>query len=603
MHEGGCRGALLGREQDHLRALARDVPGSDDARQRELGHEPDAHGAGRREIRPERSGQQHLLDVGDLHAELLDEQGPAGRDRGLGELELAHVALRQVDRALGIARLARPGEYEDPLALDCDQALRQHGVQLGRGLVGDEAPGVVEQAALDELRDGIDEPRAADSEWCAVADHAEHDLVAGDAHRLDRAVGGPHAAADLRRLEGRPGGCGGGEQPLGVAERDLTVRADVDEQAQPLVAGHAGGQQARDDVAADVRAECREDVRVRPRVHGDAEVGRPHERVARGGHDERSHADGLGIDAEHQLRHRRVARERDLVDLLGRDLAVLQHLADELGERGLRKLLQLRQHGRIHHGGGDPPDHIRAVRLLPVEDRAHRDRRPRREVEQGRHHGRGAEVERDAEDAARRVTGLDADQLVVDDDGRHLPVACAHELRQGAHDVDADAQFEVVHGREDALEIARLVLQRGLRELEVALLHARPEDHLPPDADGRRLGARLQRRHLDHEVAARLRATRQAPAVAQLVGCERARVDRADRQLALDDPHLALLARAVAAAGGVDRDPVPARSIEQADAGGHADLRPVRQEAQPYAADALAGHRLLRGHAHEGTAA
>ena len=202
-----------------------------------------------------------------------------------------------------------------------------------------------------------------------------------------------------------------------------------------------------------------------------------------------------------------------------------------------------------------------------------------------------------------RVAGLDADQLVVDDDGRDLPVARAHELRQRAHDVDADAQLEVVHGREDALEVARLILQRGLRELEVALLHARAQDHLAPDADGRRLGPRLQRRHVDHEVARGLRAAGQPPAVAQLVGRERARVDRADRQLALDDPHLALLARAVAAAGGVDRDPVPARGIEQADARGHAHLRPVGQEAQPYAADALAGHRLLRGHAHEGTAA
>ena len=149
------------------------------------------------------------------------------------------------------------------------------------------------------------------------------DLVVGDAHGLDRAVGGAHAAADLRGLEGRPGGRGGREQALDVAERDLAVRADVDEQPQPLVARHAGGQQARDDVAADVRAERREDVRVRARVHGDAEVGRAHERVARRGHDERRHADRLGIDAEQQLRHRRVAGERDLVDLVGRHLALL----------------------------------------------------------------------------------------------------------------------------------------------------------------------------------------------------------------------------------------------------------------------------------------
>jgi hypothetical protein len=53
---------------------------------------------------------------------------------------------------------------------------------------------------------GVDESRAADADGRRVADDAEDDLVLGDAHGLDRAVGGAHAAADLRGLEGGPGG-------------------------------------------------------------------------------------------------------------------------------------------------------------------------------------------------------------------------------------------------------------------------------------------------------------------------------------------------------------------------------------------------------------
>ena len=80
-------------------------------------------------------------------------------------------------------------------------------------------------------------------------------------------VGGAHAAADLRGLERRPGRRGGGHDAVLVAERDLRVRADVDEQPQALVAREAGGEHARDDVAADVGAQRRERERRRARVH------------------------------------------------------------------------------------------------------------------------------------------------------------------------------------------------------------------------------------------------------------------------------------------------------------------------------------------------
>src|ERR1019366_3727562 len=88
-------------------------------------------------------------------------------------------------------------------------------------------------------------------------------------------------------------------------------------------------------------------------------------------------------------------------------------------------------------------------------------------------------------------------------------------------------------------------------------------------------------------------AAGQPPAVAQLVGGEGAGVDRADRDLARDDPDLAFLAGAVSAAGRVDCDPVPAGGVEDRRATGHADLGAVGQEAQSHPLGAVVGRRRL----------
>ena len=140
-------------------------------------------------------------------------------------------------------------------------------------------------------------------------------------------------------------------------------------------------------------------------------------------------------------------------------------------------------------------------------------------------------------------------------------------------------------------EVRALVLERRLLQHEVPLLHRGPQDHVPPDAHERRLRPRLERRHLDHELAARRRAAGEPPAVVQLVGRERTRVDRRDGQLALDHAHLALLARAVAAAGGVDRDAVPAGRVEHRRARGHAHLLALRLEADVGALGAVGRRR------------
>ena len=96
-----------------------------------------------------------------------------------------------------------------------------------------------------------------------------------DAHALDRARRRALAAADLRAFERGPGGARAGEQPAAVAEHDLRIGADVDEQRhrvgqiRPLGEDDAGG------IGADVPRDARQHVDARVAVNGEVDLGRP----------------------------------------------------------------------------------------------------------------------------------------------------------------------------------------------------------------------------------------------------------------------------------------------------------------------------------------
>src|SRR4051812_46076094 len=102
----GRRVTLLNGEEGHLRSLPGHVARRDDPRQCQPGNETDLDRARWGEVGAEGTGEEHLLDLADIDAELLDEEAPARRDRRLRKLELADVPLREVDRVLDVALLA-----------------------------------------------------------------------------------------------------------------------------------------------------------------------------------------------------------------------------------------------------------------------------------------------------------------------------------------------------------------------------------------------------------------------------------------------------------------------------------------------------------------
>ena len=131
-------------------------------------------------------------------------------------------------------------------------------------------------------------------------------------------------------------------------------------------------------------------------------------------------------------------------------------------------------------------------------------------------------------------------------------------------------QLEVVDLIEHPLHVGALVGERGVGELHEALLHGRAQDHLATNADRRRLGASGELRHIDGEVAHGGGHAGEPPALRQLLCGEGALVKGGDGHARVEHLHLALLARAVSAAGGVDCDAVPERSVEDTHAIGHA---------------------------------
>ena len=110
-----------------------------------------------------------------------------------------------------------------------------------------------------------------------------------------------------------------------------------------------------------------------------------------------------------------------------------------------------------------------------------------------------------------------------------------------------------------------------LGQLDVPLLHGRAQDHLPADADGGGLGSGGERGYDDLVVAGRLGQAGQPPAAVELVAAERLLVVLGHRR-GRGELDLALVAGAVAAAGGVDGDAVPRRRVEDGHARGHPDL-------------------------------
>ena len=209
------RVALLDREQRHLRALAGDVSGGDDPRQRKLRDEPDPDRARGREVRAERAGEQHLLDVALVDPELLDEEPPA-RSRSPPSRTAAPGRRAATGRPRRSRSPSSPCQWRTKIRSPSSRAVRREASSgaMSARLLAARRSGRTGRAGRRRTSSApaSTRPEPQMPIGSALADHVELDRIRRGARTTSIApVGRPHPAADLGGLERRPGRCGGAD--------------------------------------------------------------------------------------------------------------------------------------------------------------------------------------------------------------------------------------------------------------------------------------------------------------------------------------------------------------------------------------------------------
>ena len=316
---GPCRAR---QERDERTGPGR-VAGRPDVGEIAVGDQPEDHRVGRVDLAAEGTGEPDLVDLVD--GELVHQQPDAGVERGLGELDRPDVVLGDGDPRRGPGSVAGVEDVAEGPAVGHDPRRPCREPAVDHAVLGDD-PG------QEHLGDDLDDPRAADAADPRLGDpgregrlvgpgvdaddpEARLERLAVDPDALDGARRGALAAGDLGALEGRPGRARCREQPALVAEHDLGVRADVDDERHPLGEVRLLGQDHAGRVGADVAGDAGQDVDARTGVDEQAELGRGRvDRPVRGERERRAAERGR-VDAEQEVMHDRVADEGQLEDL------------------------------------------------------------------------------------------------------------------------------------------------------------------------------------------------------------------------------------------------------------------------------------------------
>ena len=292
-----------------------------------------------------------------------------------------------------------------------------------------------------------------------------------DPQALDRARRGALARGDLRALEGRPGRRGTGDQPPAVAENDLGVGADVDEEGDLVLFVGRLGKHHAGAVGADMAGD--QGKRVDPGPGRDMQTEVMGARVIRpvDGQSKGCSAEFDRIEAEEEVVHDRIADRGHLDDPVALDAGVTGDLADELIDRGADDGGHLRLAARMHHHVGDAAHQILAEADLRVHHAGRGERLAADEVGEMGGDGGRADIDGDAEHPVDKARPQ-ADDLAAGADGdRHLPGAGAKRLLEdgehGKPGAGADDLPLVGERHGEAAKIARRIVHVGLGHLDI----------------------------------------------------------------------------------------------------------------------------------------
>ena len=293
-----------------------------------------------------------------------------------------------------------------------------------RPAVGDDAPRPFREPPVDhavlgdhtsqeQLGDDLDDPRAADAcdaglrdprrEFRLVGPRVDTDdpdprlkRLAIDPDALDGARRRSLTAGDLGAFESRSRGTRGRKKPAPVAQHDLGVRADIDDERHPLrEVGLLGEDDARR-VGTDVARDARQHIDPCPRVSAKSQLGgrRPYRPIRREG--EWRTAERRRVDAQQQVMHDRVADDRQLEDLGPLDAGPHRERGDEPVERLAHRGGHLSGTLGMHHRVRDPAHEVLAEPDLRVHHAVAGEHRPVGQIGEMPGDRRRPDIDRDA---------------------------------------------------------------------------------------------------------------------------------------------------------------------------------------------------------------
>ena len=227
-------------------------------------------------MRPEGAGQPDTIDA--LDAQFLHQQAHTRIQRRLRELDRTHIGLGDGER------------HRSPVEHIGESAVSGFDAITSRGEAAVDHTILVDDAGEVHLGDHLDDARPADARdtgrlrgLCKARvvrpEVAADDLEARlERHRIDaHALDGPGrralAAADLRALKSRTGRARAREQACTVAEHDLGIGADIDQQRHRITEIRTLSEDHAGCVGADVARDARQNIDPCVRVHFDAERG------------------------------------------------------------------------------------------------------------------------------------------------------------------------------------------------------------------------------------------------------------------------------------------------------------------------------------------
>jgi len=220
-----------------------------------------------------------------------------GENGALGPDEALDIHLGNGDLPAGVALVAE-GQHvaAHAVLIPEDAAILPHKVSLG----GDGGGAV-------QLGDHVDDAAAADTHrlLALLAHDGQRRLqrLPVDGHGLYRAVGGPHTAGNVAALKGGACGAGAGHHEVPVAEHDLAVGAQIDEQGELVLVPDAAGQRTGGDITAHIGADigCQHHLGVR--VGHKADIPGLQAVPVEERRNVRLHADRIGVHAQQQVVH------------------------------------------------------------------------------------------------------------------------------------------------------------------------------------------------------------------------------------------------------------------------------------------------------------